>query len=158
MRIDANCDATIDWDEFSGYLLLERGGAGPGASSGAEPGFSETSYTLERQPVEPLAAGAPHKELISSLVHVAAASGADRWFTTGRDGTVRVWAGKVRQHGQFQAGAMHVVFVLCLGSVTHLLSCRQCSPFTCPDAAFAAFAVFHATAVLAQKVGCFRKA
>jgi hypothetical protein len=112
MRIDANCDATIDWDEFSGYLLLERGGAGPGTSAGVEPGFSETNYTLERQPVEVLAAGAAHKELISSVVHVTAASGADRWFSTGRDGTVRVWAGKVRLNYQtpwYQGGYMSKV-------------------------------------------------
>jgi hypothetical protein len=23
MRIDANCDGTLDWDEFSNYMLLE---------------------------------------------------------------------------------------------------------------------------------------
>ena len=25
-RIDANCDGTIDWDEFSSYMLLESSG------------------------------------------------------------------------------------------------------------------------------------
>ncbi|KAF6253190.1 WD40-repeat-containing domain protein [Scenedesmus sp. NREL 46B-D3] len=88
MRIDANCDATVDWNEFSAYLLLEKtdssgGAAAPGqAARGSSGGLTFSSVDA---PV--LQAGVAHRELISGLMHVDTGNGPDKWYSAGKDGT-----------------------------------------------------------------------
>lgn len=87
-------------NEFSAYLLLEKtngsgsAAAGPGAAA-ALGGVEAMTYSASEPP--PLPPGAAHKELISGLVHVDTGNGPDKWYTAGKDGTVRIWNGKVNK-------------------------------------------------------------
>lgn len=53
------------------------------------------TYSTGEPPALP--PGAAHKELISGLVHVDTGNGPDKWYTAGKDGTVRIWNGKVNK-------------------------------------------------------------
>ncbi len=91
MRIDANCDSTVDWEEFCSYLLLESTGSNANA-----PKELDCTMEFEQGQQPALAAEAHHKELMSGLCFVPGnGSGPDRWMTTAADGTVRVWNAKV---------------------------------------------------------------
>lgn len=86
-------------DEFSAYLLLEKttstgGPALPGSTAAAAGGVPELAYN----PVDVPAAtsSAAHKGLITGVMHVDTGMGPDRWYSSARDGTVKVWNGKVR--------------------------------------------------------------
>lgn len=55
MRIDADCDGTTDWDEFSGYLLLENAasaGGGGGAGGAAAGGRGAMAHARQQLRVE----------------------------------------------------------------------------------------------------------
>jgi len=84
MRIDANSDGSIDWDEFSSYMLLES----QGSASIRE---LESSITFEA-PVTPFVPeGGAHRDVITAISHVQLSNGADRYVTCGKDGVVKVW-------------------------------------------------------------------
>ena len=84
-------------NEFSAYLLLEKttssGAAATSASAAAAGGQPELSFNALDTPGSPAAAA--HKHLISGVMHVDNGVGPDKWFSTGRDGTVKIWNGKV---------------------------------------------------------------
>ncbi|WIA32779.1 hypothetical protein OEZ86_005963 [Tetradesmus obliquus] len=100
MRIDANCDATVGWDELSAYLLLEKTNSSGGAAAQGQAvpdGSSGRTFSTTGPPV--LQPGVAHRELISSLMHVDTGNGPDKWYSAGKDGTVRVWNGKAGAGG-----------------------------------------------------------
>lgn len=80
-------------------MLLEKtnSGAAIAAGSGLAAAGSTANAGMSYSTVEPpvLPAGVAHRELISGLMHVDTGNGPDKWYSTGKDGTVRVWNGKV---------------------------------------------------------------
>lgn len=90
MRMDANCDAVIDWEEFSSYLLLQKA-----SSSTLQNVVDGSTLHFETLDYVPLPLGQVHRELMTCAVYVNTGQGIDKWFTMGRDGAVHVWNAKV---------------------------------------------------------------
>jgi WD40 repeat protein len=87
-RIDANGDGTVDWDEFSLYMLLENQGCAA---------IREAEQT--RLLVEPRESGINqrgHKKIIQCCSSLPPCGGSSyRIATGGRDGAVILWDSKV---------------------------------------------------------------
>ncbi|GLI65559.1 hypothetical protein VaNZ11_009122 [Volvox africanus] len=91
MRIDADSDGTIDWDEFSTYMLLESQGS-------ARVREFESTVTMQ-DPMPSLVSDLlAHKDAITHITGMRLANGVDRYATCGRDGTVRLWNAKDLKH------------------------------------------------------------
>ena len=85
-RIDANADNTVDWDEFSSFILLE-GIAGEKAREAMD----GTEYVLCEDGPKGVV-GAPvdkHKDMCTAVMRFQKG---DSYATASRDGTIRVWA------------------------------------------------------------------
>ena len=82
MKIDADSNGTIDWDEFTNFMLLENQAASD---------MSDRSYSERLQetggPVEPNPKHLHHRDMMDGILQVPKL---DRLFTHSRDGTVRV--------------------------------------------------------------------
>lgn len=82
MKVDANSDGTIDWDEFSSYMLLENQGTSVMRDS-------ETRYEyVEQEFPDACPEAVAHKEPIANLKGPILG---DRYLSAGRDGTVKMW-------------------------------------------------------------------
>jgi len=90
MKIDANSDGTVDWDEFTNFMLLENENAG-------ERNQAEGSATLsELDPRnDPNPKSLHHRDMMDSIMEVPKV---ERLFTSSRDGTLRVWKADTMQH------------------------------------------------------------
>ena len=90
MKIDADSNGTIDWDEFTNFMLLENQAASD---------MSDRSYSERLQetggPVEPNPKHLHHRDMMDGILQVPKL---DRLFTHSRDGTVRVWNGQTLAH------------------------------------------------------------
>jgi len=91
MKIDANSDGSVDWDEFTQFYLLENQAA-------AE--FTERAYTERLQEIEPKSCDpnpkhVHHRDMIAEILHV---SRQEKFYTSSRDGTVRVWHASTLNH------------------------------------------------------------
>ncbi|KXZ56621.1 hypothetical protein GPECTOR_1g56 [Gonium pectorale] len=91
MRIDANSDGTIDWDEFSTYMLLESQGS-------ARVREFESTVTMQQAEPSPVSDLLAHKDAMTHITAMRLANGVDRYATCGRDGTVRLWNAKDLKH------------------------------------------------------------
>ena len=89
VQIDANCDNSIDWDEFSSYMLLENEVATVLRENELLTMYEEPSTRDES--TEPNS----HRDVVSRMLHV---SQGDRVITAGRDGSIKVWSGKDQSH------------------------------------------------------------
>ena len=83
MKIDANSDGSVDWDEFTNFMLLENQAAVD---------MAERSHAERLQEVEPPCDATPkhyhHRDMIDGILQVPKA---EKLFTHSRDGTLRVW-------------------------------------------------------------------
>ena len=89
-RIDANADGTVDWDEFSQYMLLENQGMAA---------IMENKQRRElHAPAVPKArADAGHSKMMECCSIVPPCGGSSARYATGaRDGTVKLWETKAR--------------------------------------------------------------
>jgi hypothetical protein len=84
MKVDANSDGTVDWEEFSNFMLLENEGAG---RLGDDLGFAGFTAPDELA-LSSDAALYAHRDTISRLRY---ARGCDRYISTSRDGLIRIW-------------------------------------------------------------------
>jgi WD40 repeat protein len=87
MRIDANSDGSIDWEEFMNYILLEN----------------ETLSMMRAETCEYLNPKIPdptssmktntHRDMITDCLLVPNTESSEHWryFTSSRDGTVKIW-------------------------------------------------------------------
>jgi WD40 repeat protein len=89
-RIDANCDGTVDWDEFSLYMLLEQQGA-------AE--IMESEKRRELKPpttIAKVSSCEAHSKIIDCCTLIPPCGGfGSRYATGARDGTVKFWSPEV---------------------------------------------------------------
>ena len=82
MKIDANSDGTVDWDEFTNFMLLENQAAAD---------MSDRSYSerlQEHGPAEPNSKHLHHRDMMDGILQLPKL---EKLFTHSRDGTVRVW-------------------------------------------------------------------
>ncbi|PNW80352.1 hypothetical protein CHLRE_07g313850v5 [Chlamydomonas reinhardtii] len=91
MRIDANSDGTVDWDEFSTYMLLESQGS-------ARVREFESTVTMQQPDMSTMSDHAGHRDAMTHIASMRLANGVDRYATCGRDGTVRLWNAKDLKH------------------------------------------------------------
>ena len=92
-RIDANADNTVDWDEFSSFILLEGI-----ASDKAREAMDGVEYVLCTDGPRGVV-GAPvdkHKDMCTAVMRFQKG---DQYATASRDGTIRVWAHDDAKHG-----------------------------------------------------------
>ncbi|CEP03071.1 unnamed protein product (mitochondrion) [Plasmodiophora brassicae] len=88
MKIDANSDGTVDWDEFTHFLLMEN----------QANEFNDTSFDeLVPSPVPEPADNAHHyhRDMIETVLYIPKT---DKYVTSSRDGTFKVWNCKDRLH------------------------------------------------------------
>lgn len=80
MKIDADAGGTVDWDEFTNYMFLQR------------PDFDENDGENWRffppEIVKKSDVGCHHKGDIAHFCHVHQS---DKYLTSGHDGTLRIW-------------------------------------------------------------------
>ena len=89
MKIDANSDGSVDWDEFTNYMLLETQAAS---------NMSDRSYQVCYQDaldknlgsvwVDPSPKALHHRNMIAGILAIPKQ---EKFVTHSRDGTVRVW-------------------------------------------------------------------
>ena len=90
-RIDANCDGTVNWDEFSLYMLLERQGKADIVENGPRRSIRQPEF-LSR-----VRSSDAHSRPIDCCSYIPACGGNSARYATGaRDGTVKLWDCKVR--------------------------------------------------------------
>eukprot|EP00163_Fabomonas_tropica_P012293 TRINITY_DN23550_c0_g1_i1.p1 TRINITY_DN23550_c0_g1~~TRINITY_DN23550_c0_g1_i1.p1 ORF type:complete len:1206 (+),score=227.35 TRINITY_DN23550_c0_g1_i1:301-3918(+) len=87
MKIDANSDGTVDWDEFSNFMLLENEGAAALGDGKAFRKFAEQDIG-GNQPTT----FHHHRELISRICCAPKLNG---YITASRDGTFKVWSNRL---------------------------------------------------------------
>eukprot|EP00798_Chlamydomonas_sp_ICE-L_P018384 gene18384-24854_t len=91
MRIDSNSDGTIDWDEFSSFMLLES----QGSASIRE---LESSISLATPEAAHPTDGLMHNDVITHIEHIQVTNGADRYVSCSKDGCVKIWNCKDMKH------------------------------------------------------------
>ena len=90
MKIDANSDETVDWDEFMNFMLLEN-------QSLDIMTVDTANYELQIKPDPPLATDTKiHREMINKILSIQEERVSDKkkmqkYITAGRDGKVKIW-------------------------------------------------------------------
>ncbi|KAJ3045801.1 WD40 repeat domain 95, partial [Rhizophlyctis rosea] len=84
MKIDANTDDAIDWDEFSTFMLLRAEGQTAMREAAETRLFNADTMTK---------IVTPHRETINKILYL---SGHKRFMTCSRDGTVCYWSDKMK--------------------------------------------------------------
>eukprot|EP01062_Namystynia_karyoxenos_P078692 TRINITY_DN8152_c0_g1_i2.p1 TRINITY_DN8152_c0_g1~~TRINITY_DN8152_c0_g1_i2.p1 ORF type:complete len:1695 (+),score=441.43 TRINITY_DN8152_c0_g1_i2:95-5086(+) len=115
MRIDANANGSVDWDEFSTYILLE----------GQQRILKDT---VQAEYIEQRAAcpqkGQLHTDMITQIVvHPRI----DRYYTCSRDGMVKAWRASTLEHERVLYNGSAWVTDACLmkGGMRLLLACAD---------------------------------
>ena len=84
MKIDANSDGSVDWDEFTNFMLLENQAAAD---------MSDRSYSERLTEDDPNGDPNPkhlhHRDMMDGILHLTKQ---EKLVTNSRDGTVRVWS------------------------------------------------------------------
>ena len=88
MRIDANSDGSVEWDEFMNYLLLE--------SQQLQSIRNEYCYYKNKSYNDPPGITAPgsHQNMISDFKILEDQGEGVKYISTARDGYVKIWNAK----------------------------------------------------------------
>jgi hypothetical protein len=91
MKIDANSDGTVDWDEFTNFILLLNQGA-----QNMRNDEHQSKHSLHSMTPDPSVLMHMHKEMIGRIVMVDKPQPA--YVTCSKDGTLRFWKCDTLQH------------------------------------------------------------
>eukprot|EP00698_Gefionella_okellyi_P017804 TRINITY_DN5262_c0_g1_i3.p1 TRINITY_DN5262_c0_g1~~TRINITY_DN5262_c0_g1_i3.p1 ORF type:complete len:1015 (-),score=201.91 TRINITY_DN5262_c0_g1_i3:408-3230(-) len=80
MKIDANSNSLVDWDEFSTYMMFEHQGSSMAKTEDAR-------FSIGQQPVLDTPAEHAGRSMIEHIVCLPK----DRYVTASRDGVLRLW-------------------------------------------------------------------
>ena len=80
MKIDADAGGTVDWDEFTNYMFLQR--AEPDEDDGENWRFFPQDFRAKND------LGCHHRAEIAHVLHF---EHGEKYLTSGRDGTFRIW-------------------------------------------------------------------
>mmetsp|Transcript_26337 Transcript_26337/g.67097 ORF Transcript_26337/g.67097 Transcript_26337/m.67097 type:complete len:1002 (-) Transcript_26337:5721-8726(-) len=83
MKIDADANGSIDWDEFTNYMFIGRKGDTDLEEVGSDNHFENMKKEHDDK-------GACHNGMINRILHV---KDIDKYLTGGTDGVVKVWKG-----------------------------------------------------------------
>eukprot|EP00931_Biecheleriopsis_adriatica_P049577 TRINITY_DN28689_c0_g2_i1.p1 TRINITY_DN28689_c0_g2~~TRINITY_DN28689_c0_g2_i1.p1 ORF type:complete len:1101 (-),score=248.22 TRINITY_DN28689_c0_g2_i1:96-3398(-) len=109
-KIDASCTDTVNWEEFTNYMLFHV----PGFNSGD--GNSELSHNAAAAEALTGAWGCGHSDMINDIAvvydvgtgggnsGVGSGGGGRRYVTAGRDGLVKVWHPNLTLHRAIDVG------------------------------------------------------
>jgi WD40 repeat protein len=90
-RIDANCDGSVNWDEFSLYMLLANQGKAAIAENEQQRELKPPSY------ISRVHANDAHTKVIDCCSLIPPCGGSSSRYATGaRDGAVKLWDSKVQ--------------------------------------------------------------
>eukprot|EP01065_Artemidia_motanka_P024935 TRINITY_DN29865_c0_g1_i1.p1 TRINITY_DN29865_c0_g1~~TRINITY_DN29865_c0_g1_i1.p1 ORF type:complete len:1608 (+),score=561.90 TRINITY_DN29865_c0_g1_i1:63-4826(+) len=90
MRIDANANGTVDWDEFSNFLLLNQAIASREGKPSVEPDSSYDEDYREGD-AEAIAAQGKFVDHTDTVTRILVHPRYPRYVTAGQDGTVKYW-------------------------------------------------------------------
>ncbi|KAI9099891.1 WD40-repeat-containing domain protein [Phlyctochytrium arcticum] len=92
MKVDANMDEAVDWDEFSTFMLLRAQGQTM-MQEQAETQLFETESMSTHFPIQ-----TPHKDMITKILWLGKMG---RYLTCSRDGTVCCWSDRIKLQRSF---------------------------------------------------------
>jgi WD40 repeat protein len=84
MKIDANTDDLVDWDDFSTFMLLRAQGESDMAEEEEHVLFDVDAASHPRSHIM-----TPHKDVIKKMVYIPQAN---KYVTCSRDGTMCFWS------------------------------------------------------------------
>ncbi len=87
MKIDADAGGTVDWDEFTNFMFLQRTDTQEDDSENWR--FFTQDFEVRND------VSCYHRAPIAHLLHVEQT---EKYLTSGRDGSVRVWNAENLKH------------------------------------------------------------
>ncbi len=92
MKIDANSDGSVDWDEFTNFMLLEN----QGTLNMRE--HADHSDFVPQDFADPNSHSYYHREMIDRIILLDKTQ--PSYVTTGRDGLIKIWNAANLQHSR----------------------------------------------------------
>ena len=87
MKIDANSDGSVDWDEFTQFMLLEN----QAAADMSDRSFAVRYMEQDPRLCDPNPKSVHHRDMIEQILLIGKGTQQEKLVTSARDGTVRVW-------------------------------------------------------------------
>lgn len=94
MKIDANTDNYIDWDDFSTFMLMRAEGQKKMKEEAENQLFEIEPSILHRIPLP-----TPHKDLIGIIIFLPHVR---KYLTCSRDGTITYWSDRLKVQRTFK--------------------------------------------------------
>jgi len=91
MKIDANSDGSVDWDEFTNFMLLENQAAADMSDRTYQVRYAEQ----EAPAVDPNPKAAYHRDMVEGILILPKQ---EKVISSSRDGTIRAWNASNLQH------------------------------------------------------------
>ena len=94
MKIDANSDGSVDWDEFTQFMLLEN----QAAADMSDRSFAVRYMEQDPRLCDPNPKSVHHRDMIEQILLIGKGTQQEKLVTSARDGTVRVWNASTLAH------------------------------------------------------------
>ncbi|KAI8804253.1 WD40-repeat-containing domain protein, partial [Cladochytrium replicatum] len=94
MKIDANTDGSIDWDEFSTYMLLRAEGQNNMLEA------EETVLFAQNGGAGGQIIPTPHRDMVKRVLFL---DGLRKWVSCSRDGTLCIWSDRLKLQKTFRS-------------------------------------------------------
>lgn len=139
MKIDADSNGSVDWDEFTNYMFLQK-------RSGNDMDQSNWTFLDTEEPdVNGAVAGVHHKDMLTVVKYVPSI---DKFATGSRDGTFKLWNATDFQHTRtFQNSKGSWVSDLCVLPGKRLAVCAS-------DRSISLYGVYRQNLELMGRVFC----
>lgn len=115
MKIDANSDGSVDWDEFTQFMLLEN----QAAADMSDRSFAVRYMEQDPRLCDPNPKSVHHRDMIEQILLIGKGTQQEKLVTSARDGTVRVWNASTLAHVKGRGGT-ELTFFMCCGHAVNL--------------------------------------